>query len=257
MIISQAQHLHFQTFGFLILRRVFSPVEMAEISDLFDTLLTKERQGTPFPGKTRQSLYSIVENNDRLIELADDDRISGVVEALYGPDFVWLGSEGNLYVGDTGWHPDGSRLDTPPMKVSLYLDPLTKDTGCLRVMPGSHRLPGHEDLRVLNETGIDGRLWPAMPFESTPGDVLFANMNLWHASFGGRPGRRHLALNFFPAPTTERHLNVMKENYDGLFDFIERLQHSQPDHIFSESFLNSDRPRIRRMTAGWREMGLR
>ena len=257
MTITPEQVTHFHSFGFLILKQAFTNEEMSAVSREFDDMLTKDRQGAPFPGVKRQSLYGIVERSALFTRIAEDDRIYGTMEALYGPNFVWLCSEGNLYVGDTPWHPDGTRLSAPPMKVSLYLDPLTKDTGCLRVIPGSHRPPFHDDIRTFAESGAAGPDFPCLPFESQPGDVLFANMNLWHAAFGGWVGRRHLAFNFFPEPTEEEHLTMMKDNYNGLFSGIKQLQYSQPDRVFTHEFLYSERPRIRRMSAKWAEMGLR
>ena len=137
-MITEEQIAYFQTFGFLVLRQAFQPDEMDAISQKFDELLDKERGGQPFPGESRQSLYGIAEITPLLTDLVEDDRIYKTVESLLGEGFTWLCSEGNLYVGDTDWHPDGTRLEYRPMKVSLYLDPLTKETGCLRVIP---RLP--------------------------------------------------------------------------------------------------------------------
>ena len=246
----------FQTFGFLLERQLFGPAEMGAISADFDERLSRERQGQPFPGQSRQSLYGIVEQSPLLTRLAGDDRIYQTVENLLGPGFAWLCSEGNLYVGDTHWHPDGTRLDYPPMKVSLYLDPLTRDTGCLRVLPGSHLLPYHRQLKPVAKLGMPGPELPALPVESEPGDVLFANMNLWHAAFCGPPGLRHLALNFAPPPTTAADLARLRENYSGTLGLGERLQKSQPDRLFTDEFLRHPSPRLQSMCAPWVKMGL-
>lgn len=256
-MIPAEQAAFFQTFGFLALRQAFRPEEMESIGRAFDDLLDRDRQGRPFPGERRQALYGIAEKSPLLTRLVEDDRIYGTVEQLLGPGFIWLCSEGNLYVGDTGWHPDGTRLNYPPMKVSLYLDPVAKDTGCLRVIPGSHRLPFHEDLRSVTKAGVPGPDVPCFLLESQPGDVLFLNMNLWHASFGGRPGRRHLAVNFVPEPTSDEHTAILRQNHQTVLSLIQKLQYSQPGRVFEEAFLQSDRPRIRRLTARWVELGLK
>ena len=61
-----------------------------------------------------------------------------------------MGSDGNYYVGDTAWHPDGlGEYLYGRIKVSFYLDGVQADTGCLRVIPGSHRQQLHEALRPL------------------------------------------------------------------------------------------------------------
>lgn len=34
-------------------------------------------------------------------------RINAIATQLLGEDFNYMGSDGNYYVGDTGWHSDG------------------------------------------------------------------------------------------------------------------------------------------------------
>jgi ectoine hydroxylase-related dioxygenase (phytanoyl-CoA dioxygenase family) len=256
-MITPDQITFFQTFGFLPLRQAFGAEEMAAISREFDTLLAQDRQEASFPGTKRQALYALAEKSALLTELVVDDRIYQTVEQLLGPGFLWLCSEGNLYVGDTLWHPDGTRLAYPPTKVSFYLDPLSAETGCLRVIPGSHRLPFHEELRPLAKRDARESDLPSYPLESLPGDVFFLNMNLWHASFGGEPGRRHIALNFVPEPTKPEHDALLEENHRIVLHLMNELQYSRPGRVFEDAFPESDHPRIRRLVAKWMDLGLR
>ena len=200
-MLTKEQIAHFETFGFVIRRHCFSESEMEEICRAFDDVLTEDRQGQPFDGAARQAVLGIIEKRPLLSGLVEDDRIYQPLEQLLGPGFVWIGSDGNLYVGDTGWHPDGSDLDYGRIKVALYLDTVTKDTGCLRVVPGSHRMPLHGALDPLKGQrrdpdhrpfGTDGSGLPCFPLESEPGDVVFFNQNLWHAAYGGRTGAAHV-----------------------------------------------------------------
>jgi len=270
-MITPGQVSFFKTFGFLALRQSFDGAEIAAISQTFDELLDRDRQGQPFSGEKRHALYGMVEQHPRLMKIVEDDRIYETVEQLLGPGFSWFCSEGNLYVGDTEWHPDGGiNPDFSFMKVSLYLDPLTADTGCLRVVPGSHRLPFLEDLKNLadrhgaadaNHTGtqidIAGTNVPCYPLETRPGDVFFLNMNLWHASFGGQPGRRHLALNFAPEPTDATHLDRFRKGHQNVLNLMGRFQHTRPGRVFSDTFLESNSPRIQRLVSRWKELELR
>ena len=41
------------------------------------------------------------------LSLIDDPRIHALATTLLGDDFNYMGSDGNYYVGDTGWHSDG------------------------------------------------------------------------------------------------------------------------------------------------------
>lgn len=257
-MITAEQIAQYQTLGFVLVKQAYNADEVTAIISEFDRLLLQERQGQPFPGIKRQSFYGAAEHSPLLTRLViEDDRIYITVEQLLGPGFVWLNSEGNLYVGDTNWHPDGSRLNYPPMKVSLYLDPLTKATGCMRVIPGSHQLPFHNELKPITKLGLAGADIPAFPCESQPGDVMFMNMNLWHSSFGGHTGRRHLAVNFAPYPVTPEQIELFSQNYQGVLNLIKQLQYGQTGRALTDEFLYSDSPRLQSLTAKWRELGYR
>lgn len=167
-MLTAEQKDHFETFGFIVMRQAFSPGEIDVIGRDFDDVLAEDRQGQPFSGEKRQAVMGCIEKRPLLSQLLDDDRIYLPVEQLLGQGFIWNGSDGNLYVGDTSWHPDGSEFDYGRIKVAFYLDPVTKDTGCLRVIPGSHRLPLHTALQPLKEQ----RETPtAKPFGITGSDV--------------------------------------------------------------------------------------
>ncbi len=258
---------YFDTFGFLSMRKVFSDDEIQAIKREADALLEQDREGQPLRGQ-RQRVAPFVELRPLLTQLVEDDRIYKVIESLLGPDFLWGGSEGVLAVDAPGfgWHPDRSgewdadvrrggekECDYARIKVMMYLDPTTKDSGALRVIPGSHRLPFFGDLQPLvthlrlveapEETdlarvlfGVDEDALPALTVESEPGDVLFFNQTLFHAVLGGRTSRCFIALKFAANPTTDDQIAsvLYYGSHAGIF----------PPH---ESFAKSDRPSIRRM----------
>lgn len=249
---------------------------MAEISRVFDNSLEEDRQGHASLDEKQQSryhrlqsIYEIAGRDPLLTRLVADDRIYETVSHLLGHGCRWLCSEGHRYLGDTKWPPDGgSTQDYPFIKVSLYLDPLMNDTGCLRVIPGSHRSPLHDALKKLADRegpadrstpriDVPGTEVPSFPLESKPGDIFFLNMNLWHASFGGKPGRCHLALNFTPEPTHPEHIAMLKKDYQGVLNLMKQLQHGQPGRVFSGAFLQSDNQRIQQLVSTWVELGLK
>ena len=265
-MLTAEQIAHFETFGFLIRRQCFSSKEMEKISRAFDEVLTEDRQGQPFAGETRQAVLGLIEKRPLLSALVEDDRVYEPLEQLLGPGFVWIGSDGNLYVGDTGWHPDGSVLDYGRIKVALYLDRVTKDTGCLRVIPGSHRLPLHDALDPLRQQrhdpdqmafDADGRDIPSFPLESQPGDVVFFNQNLWHSAFGGITGRRMFTMNFGAQPSREKDIEFLKRVYQGNLGHVEKMQHTQTARVYEDAFLYSDSPRIKGMVGKLVELGFK
>ena len=88
------------------------------------------------------------------------------------------------------------------IKIALYLDPLTRDTGALRVIPGSQR-EGEGYAGALQENarqskdqwGISGTDVPAIALETQAGDVVCFNHNTKHAAFGGGGRRRMFTIN--------------------------------------------------------------
>ena len=280
----------FEAFGYIVFREIFSRQEVDEFSREHKEILDEDRGGRPFTGERRHGVLAFAERRPTLSRLVEDDRIFGRIEALLGPDFMWIGSDGNLYVGDTQWHSD-SRFDPieycyTRVKVALYLDPVTKDTGCLRVIPGSHLPPLHEELEPLRKMhlrqrdysgkpapedeeigsedfgetafGVGASELPAVPLESQPGDVVFFNQRLWHASFGGRAGRRMFTVSYGPDPVTEDQVSLVKMNYAAGVEAAKKLQHTtNAGQYYAGSFLNSDRPRIQRMMATAKRLGFK
>ena len=265
-MLSNEQLAFFDTFGYLIVRQAFSQDEATEISQEFDRVLERDRQGHPSAGTKRRVLYGFFEKSPLLMGLLDDDRIYEAAGQLLGPGFSWMVSEGNLFVGNTRWHPDSTRLDFAPLKITMYLDPLTRDTGGLRVIPGSHRQPFYDDLTASrthghphmdDKFGVSESQVPSTPLDSQPGDLIFLNMILWHAAFGGEPGRRQLSVVFNPEPSSQEHVKIMRKNYEHNVAQIGRYQLSPPGPIIDDALFTSTSPRVRGLVSKWVELGLK
>ena len=202
--LTDQQITFFQAFGYLGLPGLLAD-SIQDIIHEFEMVWADRgggHNGTPHDGKARSCIVPFIDQRDRLSALLDDPRILGIATALLGDDFNYMGSDGNYYVGDTGWHSDGWHPEITHIKIALYLDRLTRDTGCLRVIPGSHLLRDsyaqklQSDIRKSQELwGIHGRAVPAMALDVTPGDVLVFNHNTKHAAFGGGDHRRMFTIN--------------------------------------------------------------
>jgi len=201
------QQIHFfHTFGYLGLSQLLSD-RSEEITAAFEEIWAQNgggHNGQPHNGQARSCIVPFIDQHETLCSLLDDPRILGIAEPLLGADFNYMGSDGNYYVGDTGWHSDGWKKATDPthLKIAFYLDPLTRDSGALRVIPGSHRqgepyadwlqekVKGSQD-----EWAIGGADVPAMALETQTGDVVCFNHNTKHAAFGGSKRRRMFTIN--------------------------------------------------------------
>jgi hypothetical protein len=196
----------FKTFGYLSFPGLMA--DRAEgIVSAFEAVWEEHgggHNGRPHEGTARSCIVPFIDQSEYLSSLLDDPRILGIATTLLGDDFNYMGSDGNYYVGDTGWHSDGGHKPEDPMhiKIAFYLDRLTRDTGALRVIPGSH-LFGDGYAQKLSEEvrqsqdlwGIHGRDVPAVAFETEPGDVALFNHNTKHSAFGGSTRRRMFTMN--------------------------------------------------------------
>jgi hypothetical protein len=204
MQLTEQQVRFFDTFGYLGLPGLLAD-RIAEITRAFEAVWEERgggHAGRPHDGAARSCIVPFIDQHETLCSLLDDPRILAIGNSLLGEDFNYMGSDGNYYVGDTGWHSDGWHTAIRHLKIAFYLDPLTRDTGCLRVIPGSHRA-GDLYADTLQEQIRDGeKLWglrgrdlPAVALETQPGDLVCFNHNTKHAAFGGGARRRMFTIN--------------------------------------------------------------
>src|SRR5690606_5961483 len=144
----------FETFGFLRIPGLFRD-DMARITKGFEDVFAQHETWDTnvelhFDQK-RSIVPQFITKSDDLVWLLDDPRVVEVVTTLCGPHYEYAESDGNLFSCDTSWHSDiyGAPFDQFHLKLSFYLDPLTAETGAIRMIPGSnwHTTPYAERLR--------------------------------------------------------------------------------------------------------------
>ena len=254
-MLTPGQIAHFETFGFLVLRQLFTPEEAGimkrEAIEIFD----EDRGSTPVAEAKTQDIVHFLERKPYLSQLVDDDRVYNIGVDLLGPDFILQATSGARRVADTPWHRDMS-LENPlrSANVSFYTDTLRRETGCLRVISGSHHLASPDPFALLMDRSEDPDFMPfgvrpseipCYAIESQPGDVLVFTDSLAHASFGGEAGRHHYGMNFIANPKTDEQVAYIKSLYKSWKYGL------RP----AESYVNSDRPRIRGMVSRLVEWG--
>jgi ectoine hydroxylase-related dioxygenase (phytanoyl-CoA dioxygenase family) len=213
MRLTDQQLAFFDTFGYLAFPGAFAD-SIDKIIDSFKKVWADNgggHFGREHDGKQRSALIQFIDQDEYLSALIDDPRIDDVCASVLGDDYNYTGSDGNFYVGDTRWHSDGYRESKyMSFKMAFYLDPVTADTGCLRVIPGSHKYGDTfgnmlEEVRNMPDAsangpqvlwGVDGDGVPAVPLEAVPGDLVMFNHALKHSSWGGSDRRRMFTLNF-------------------------------------------------------------
>ena len=227
----------FDTFGFIKFPGLFND-RIDRIIDEFETVWSQDGQ-RGYNGKVhmqdrtkRSTIIPFADQSEYLCTLLDDPRVIGIASALCGEDFNYIGGDGNLMATDGNWHSDGYLPDRIPMiKLGFYLDPLTRHTGALRVIPGSHHCGDKFADAVEEATALDIAhpkvypKWGIAPDEipcvvigNTPGDLIVFNMNVKHVSLHGSTRRRVFVLGIsahFPDDRLEELQDMLA--FDGRF----------------------------------------
>ena len=192
----------------------------------------------------------------------DDARILDTLDNLMGDDYLMMASDAQRRVGDTYWHQDTvipteqrTGGDYLMVKVQLYFDDLTSGEGSLWVLPGSHRLGYHQAMYELilqcgrekedeaTPAGVAAVDFPgAIPLKTKPGDVVFFNQKLAHASWGARSERRFLGMTFGENPTQEYHVDwILHHGHKWRKMCMNEARTEFPEHLVEHSS-----PRLRK-----------
>lgn len=248
--VTSQQKAFFDTFGYLVFRGLMKD-RIMEITEEFNRVFQK--MGGNFNGKEHNftqssTIVAFLGHSEKLASLLDDPRVTNICSTLLGDDYNYLTSAGNKYVGDTGWHSDTS-MDKPwpgnlkSINLSFYLDPVTKETGALRVIPGSQFI-GDQFTEILKDQihaadmeaqwGVDRMDLPAVPIDIRPGDLLVFNNYLKHAAFNGGNNRRVMLVNF-SRRYTEEHMEELNE-------YVSTFAPYWVEELHGEAVLNNASP---------------
>ena len=257
-MLTAEQKAHWDAFGFLVLRQLFAPHEVQKLRQASIEVLNRHGGEDAFSGPPTWSVGAFVERHPVLTDWLADDRIYSIPETLLGPDFLLETNGGFVFWGDTQWHGGFSPDESPASyynvaKVAMYFDTLTRDDGCLRVIPGTQRRPFGELVRPQQNRedrnampfGVAQENVPCVALESEPGDVIVFTERVFHSAFGSKKGRLMFASEYAADPTTDKQTAALRDQHD-------RMRYS--DHP-SQSFIDCDNPRIRRMVSRLVELG--
>jgi len=200
--LTPAQLAFMDTFGYLAFPGLLKN-RIAAIDAAFEELLVS-RGGRSHDGHKRFVIAPFINHHPYLCTLLDDERVAGIAESLLGEEFQYWNSDGNYYVGDTPWHSDIAWPEPIRFyKMAIYLDPLTRDSGALRVIPGSHRC-GEGFAETVHVQLAERKCWgglhgsdvPAVALETQPGDLVMFNHSTKHSAWGGNEKRRMFTIVF-------------------------------------------------------------
>jgi Phytanoyl-CoA dioxygenase (PhyH) len=176
-------------------------------------------QGHPIEGAQRSKSHLLFKWLDDLMR---DARILDAVEELIGPDILcwnsifWIKEAHSTSF--VSWHQDLRYwgLDCDDLVTAwVALSPATVDSGCMRVLPGSHRqeLLPHADtydadnmLTRGQEIAVEVDEAATVTMALRPGEMSLHNVRLAHASGPNRSGDRRIGVSFHYMPTRSQQL---------------------------------------------------
>ena len=177
----------------------------------------EKTQGKPVGGAQRSKSHLLFKWVD---ELMRHEQILDAVEDLIGPDilcwntFFWIKEAGSQTF--VSWHQDLRYwgLDTNDLVTAwLALSPAPPESGCMRVLPGSHKnelLPHSDEYKQDNlltrgqeiAVQVDEDETIGMPLQS--GEISLHNVRLAHASGPNETSDRRIGLSLHYMPTRAR-----------------------------------------------------
>ena len=168
-------------------------------------------------GRRSAAQQNLISCSNGLMILMRNSKLLDAVEDLIGGDILcwntifWIKEAGSQsYVS---WHQDLRYwgLDTNDLvSVWLALSPAPLESGCMHVLPGSHKgdlLPHNDEYQQDNlltrgqeiAVKVDESKTVAMPLE--PGEISLHNVRLAHASGPNRSSDRRIGISLHYMPT--------------------------------------------------------
>ena len=217
-----SQHAtHFDTFGFALLSEF---VDMGALSAEFDACMRDafedpSHMNVGAAGNRFRYVPTMCERTPHCLALLR--QLAPVASALLQAPVLPSRAKATTYQGSTLWHRDSdSSLKT--VGFIFYLEPVDRECGALRVLPGSH-WPDYAG--AVQALGNKAELVAGTAIPTMPGDAIALNERVFHASSGGDL-RRQWRVDFVAdLPGTEQLLRdyfarQYTPGWDGGYDVV-------------------------------------
>lgn len=203
----------FEKDGYVVIPDMLDPHLVAELKEHVEWLDRK------YPDRRETADHNLVRYDPFWLRLAGDARMLDIAEQFIGPNIALFASSyftKKPFVGQPVlWHQDGVYWPLDPVEVVtlwVAVDDSTTENGCLRVIPGTHKLDlkeWHVNTEVPNplESQIDLKYVDesrAVDLILKAGDVSIHHPNIIHGSNPNRSSKRRCGLTFRYIPTTTR-----------------------------------------------------
>ncbi len=211
--VSPADVRFFQDNGFLHLKSVISPMELAALR-AYEEKVSAAAQADLIPCSKYRYATDPVTGQRVLYRINSAETFGGaflnlygspinfrIAEAIFGPDFLPFGAAMVVkrpgYGPSIPWHRDPSGWKIMPgINVGVYLDDATPENGMLYVVPGSHQATTLDVQQLVEEHGF--HIPGSIPVPAKAGDIVAHNEHVLHGSRVVRAhgARRVIYCNF-------------------------------------------------------------
>ena len=237
-MLTSEQILQFREDGYLVFEALIQGERLAWYKQVFDELVaegSKLKEQTPHwaleldeRGEPRAGLLHKVQGvcvvDGRVLELAREPAIVDRVADLIGGDIDVFGTKffPKLPNGgtSTGWHQDNFYFGTDTDRIvscGIYLEDADVENGCLRVVPGSHRigeivehrseLSRHGSWTKVDEAQAVDLVIPA-------GTVVLFSANLLHGAYDNHSRRTRYSTAWHYMPVAFNPEKFLKGVYE-------------------------------------------
>lgn len=209
-----SQRKQFEELGFAIYPEVLDSGLIQEASDHVEWLQSKN------PGLRPEQLHhGLVRDDPFWVRLVSDSRLLDIAEQFIGPNIALFASHYICKPPFSGqpvlWHQDGSYWPLDPMDVVtlwLAIDDSLPENGCMRVIPGTHKMELKEHVSNQNVESVLGSEIPAENVDESKavdivlkkGGVSVHNPQIIHGSNANTSSVRRCGLTIRYIPTSTR-----------------------------------------------------
>jgi hypothetical protein len=213
MRLTNEQQAAWERNGFLVIEELFTEAEIPPMIAEVEGVLADVRQEARAAGQPEAQILAsgvyvgLSVKREFFRQVARDPRLLDVLEGLIGPEIGFLSDKvvfkDHAVDYESPWHQDWAYWGgSHKISVWIALDDATLENGCLRLLPGSHRMAVEHD-QVRGVPGFGNRLDPgdrgldlarAVTLPARPGTAIFFHDLTLHASLPNRSGQDRRAL---------------------------------------------------------------